>query len=96
MYKLSHVLQSHQPEDIGSDSLKAIVANYSSLVLEDAWGNPFVVSRSPGEMESEGAIYTVRSVGMAGKLVDCCQRWVEDFREDALIENSKWKQCWQY
>jgi hypothetical protein len=58
---------------------------------EDAWGNPFQAEHAPGADPP----YLIRSLGKDGKRGPCCQRTVEDWRDDAILRGSEWLRVWR-
>jgi hypothetical protein len=58
---------------------------------EDAWGNPFQAEHAPGADPP----YLIRSLGQDGKRGPCCQRTVENWKEDAILRGNEWLQVWR-
>lgn len=61
-------------------------------LLIDAWGNEIQVSTEKGP---EHFTYTVRSLGKDGVKGSCCEKWVDSFSDDAVLQNNQWLQVWR-
>lgn len=80
-----------QPCDISC--LKRVLAEHGrDEILIDSWGNPILL-----ELKSRDGqvVYHFRSFGSDGKKGRCCDKFVDSYAEDAVIENGEWLQIWR-
>lgn len=95
MRDLMGVLQADALQDVGRATLEPLLAQSNrSECLFDGWGRPFLVTAVTADTGS--STYRVVSLGADGRQGACCQRWVESFEEDALLEGERWLQQWTF
>lgn len=96
MRDLLRVLQAEAPPEVSRPTLQRLLeqSNRSECLL-DGWGRPFTVEivRDSGR---SGSTFRVTSLGSDGKEGSCCQRWVDSFEDDAVLEADRWLQQWTF
>jgi hypothetical protein len=92
MIFLMGVLDSDQPEKVDSESIRSLLARGKrSYWLKDDWGRPFVIERKE---ENGQPRYTIISLGRDGRRGSCCQKWVDNWDDDAVLSGKEWLQVW--
>ena len=92
MVYLIGVLDSDEPAKVDTESIRSLLARENRLAwLKDAWGRPFVVERKE---ENGQPHFTVISLGRDGRRGSGCQRWVENWDDDAVLSGKDWLQVW--
>jgi len=99
MRDLMGVLFYYGPTDTSPSSLRHVLAEAGrSECNADGWGSPFVIERFTGPEKEIG--YRIISLGSDRKRGPCCQRHVNSFAEDAVLESTPdgmaWRQQWTF
>lgn len=92
MNRLMSALAGAPPKDLSAASLDelAVSFNQPNSTL-DAWGQRFLVTEAPGADPP----YEIRSLGRDGRLGSCCQGFVDNPDEDAVLRGGTWLQGWR-
>jgi hypothetical protein len=92
MVYLMGTLDSDEPAKVDTESIRFLLARENRLAwLKDAWGRPFVVERKE---ENGQPHFTVISLGRDGRRGSCCQKWVKNWDDDAVLSGKDWLQAW--
>jgi hypothetical protein len=92
MVYLMGILDSDEPAKVDTESIRSLLAREKRLAwLRDDWGRPFVIERKEGNGQAR---YTIISLGRDGRRGSCCQKWVENWDDDAVLSGKDWLQVW--
>ena len=93
MVRLERALTVAELTDVDPESLEQLVSTSEvPLSLVDGWGRLFIVEK---HMEEERVFFSVRSLGRDGRIGKCCQKWADDWDDDAVIAGGEWQQVWR-
>lgn len=93
MRELMDILNAEQPERVDPDSLRPLLAKNDRLdCREDGWGNLLLIERRI--QAGREPLYVIVSLGRDGRRGTCCQKWVDDWNDDAVLAGKDWLQVW--
>lgn len=93
MRELMDILNAEQPARVDPESLRPLLAKKNRLDCgEDGWGNLLLIERRI--RAGKEPLYVIVSLGRDGRRGTCCQKWVDDWNDDAVLAGKDWLQVW--
>jgi hypothetical protein len=98
MVRVSNYLVADQLAAVDPDSMRALLRRYElpPIFSRDGWGHPFIIEmRRDGNTGSRH--YRVIALGRSGKRSSCCRlRIYHDWDLNAVSEDARWLQLWDF